>query len=392
MSTTHDVFHNASVGIVLPYLRRRGTELQSLQLALGFRDAGLPVVILVVQGWGETDVYEEFARCGVRVVNVEPAASQNEKTVDTERFRRLSEVATGEGCSVLLSRSGLTNGITVRAAAQSGIPSLTVLSSSVYDRAGSLKRHVSRFVRHVVAFLREPQPSRVISVSNENARFFARRYPLLRRRVRAIPNGLDIDRADTLRKAPPPEMDVPEAALTVSFCGSLELHRKGLDTLISAFDSLQSATDRPLRLLLVGDGSDREEAKQMVARLGIAQQVVFCGNLDNPFPVLAKSDVFVLPSRKEGMPNALLEAMACGRCCIAADCNTGPREIIAHERDGFLFEPGDSNGLCVLLERVSGDSSLRERVGNAARETVLRTFSSGRMIAEYVRVLREVMY
>lgn len=106
---------------------------------------------------------------------------------------------------------------------------------------------------------------------------------------------------------------------------------KGFWHLIKAF-SLIAKDNEDIRLMILGTG-DWTRYQKLVEDLGIKDKVAFMGLKKNPFPYVAASDLYVLSSNHEGFPNALLEAMALGRPCIAADCKTGPREIILSENE-----------------------------------------------------------
>ena len=113
-------------------------------------------------------------------------------------------------------------------------------------------------------------------------------------------------------------------------------HQKGFDLLISAFARLPGLSAE-WRLVLIGDGPERERLQRQVTDLGIGNVAMFTGALTDPFPALRRAKFFVLPSRWEGFGNVIVEAMACGLPVIAFDCPSGPAEIVEHESNGLLF-------------------------------------------------------
>lgn len=156
---------------------------------------------------------------------------------------------------------------------------------------------------------------------------------------------------------------------------------KGFDRLIEAFS--QVAAGHPdWQLQILGAGPLRAPLEDLARLRNVQQRVNFAGWHPDPQPILQRAALFVLASRWEGFPNALLEAMACGLPAISFDCDSGPREIIRHEVDGLLVPPGDVRALAAALDRLMGDEPLRRRLGAAARQVVQR-FDGERFFARW---------
>lgn len=142
--------------------------------------------------------------------------------------------------------------------------------------------------------------------------------------------------------------------------------QKGFDLLLGAVARLPREID--YGLVVMGDGEERSTLEQIARRFGVDERVWLFGWTKDPRPTLLDSTVFVLPSRWEGWPNALLQAMALGLPVVAADCRTGPGEIITDGVDGLLVPPDDVDALAAAIQRLVHDAGLRERLGTAARE------------------------
>lgn len=139
---------------------------------------------------------------------------------------------------------------------------------------------------------------------------------------------------------------------------------KGQQELLQAFARLRDAG--PWRLMLVGDGPERERLERLADTLCVRERVCFTGARKDVDALLASSSIFAFASLSEGYPNALLEAMAAGLCCISFDCVAGPSDIIEHEHSGLLIPVGDIDAYAHALQHLIDDRALRERLGQQA--------------------------
>lgn len=144
------------------------------------------------------------------------------------------------------------------------------------------------------------------------------------------------------------------------------VHQKGVDVLLRAMARIADQAPE-WDLSLIGDGPLREELETLAAELGIADRVKFHGHVDRPLERLCRAGVFVLPSRFEGMPNSLLEAMAVGLPPIVTDASPGPLEIVEHEATGLIVPAEDVEALAAAMLRLARDGTARERLGAQAR-------------------------
>jgi len=174
---------------------------------------------------------------------------------------------------------------------------------------------------------------------------------------------------------PNPVMRPPSAREDSSFNALISVGRldeaKGIDLLLRAFAIVHPQFPQ-WRLFIVGDGPLRSRLLDLTKELGVKECVQFVGLVRNPSNYLAKSDIFVLSSRREGFPNALTEALACGLPVVAMDCCCGPREIVRHEVDGLLVPEGDISALAEGMKCLMEDASIRQRFSQRAPEILQR--------------------
>lgn len=195
-----------------------------------------------------------------------------------------------------------------------------------------------------------------------------------------IPNGADTEFFYPRRgeRAPGP--------VRLFFHGRV-VFQKGLDTLLAALG--QIAPDIAWELHIAGDGPQRHELETQAATLGIADRVVFRGWMRRPelSRVLRDMDLYVFPSRDEGMPNAVLEAMASGLPVVATRI-AGSEELVVPEVTGLLAAPESSTELAQAISRLAGDAQTREAMGRAGRQRVEREYSWASVAARYLELCR----
>lgn len=142
--------------------------------------------------------------------------------------------------------------------------------------------------------------------------------------------------------------------------------QKDFATLIRAFALLRQG--RPLRLAILGEGRDRAELHALAEALGVADDVLMPGFLANPYAWMSRAQLFALSSAWEGSPNVLTEALALGIPCVATDCPSGPREVLAGGRHGPLVPVGDAAALAAAmratLDAPPSPESLRAAVAD----------------------------
>jgi glycosyltransferase involved in cell wall biosynthesis len=175
-----------------------------------------------------------------------------------------------------------------------------------------------------------------------------------------IPNPLHVspDRYPTLRDP------------VVTCVGRLS-HEKGVDLALEAWARV-SARHLGWRLRVYGSGPQERRLRQLAAASGISGVVEFHGATQDIETALTESSIFALPSREEGFPMSVLEAMAYGLPTVAFDCAPGVRELLRDGHDALLVWPGDTAGFAAALDRLIVDEELRRELGANARESVRR--------------------
>jgi glycosyltransferase involved in cell wall biosynthesis len=160
-------------------------------------------------------------------------------------------------------------------------------------------------------------------------------------------------------------------------------YEKGIDVLLQAWRLVQEAAPPSgAKLIIVGDGSLQPQLERLARELDIAATVEFTGMQSDVLAQIHRGRIAVLPSRSEGMPNALLETMACGLACVATRVS-GSEDVIQDGVNGVLVEVEDYQRLAEALLALLADPQLVERYGAAARATIERHYALERIAERY---------
>jgi glycosyltransferase involved in cell wall biosynthesis len=233
--------------------------------------------------------------------------------------------------------------------------------------------------RRLLWFLRSVISHLVVCVSDVSRQRLVRDYRVPRQKVRTIHNGIDTDKyrpSPSSRAARRQAWGIPRDALVFGSVGRLH-GEKGFALAIDLFGRLTANhPGRDLRLVLVGDGPDRKALEKRAEAACLGGRVIFPGFTDRPWEAYCGLDVFLLPSRDEALPLALLEAMA-GGCCPVAMAVGGVGEVLSDPRLGWLIPPGDGPGFLAAMEAAASrtPADLGE-MGRGARQHVATHFNA----------------
>lgn len=195
--------------------------------------------------------------------------------------------------------------------------------------------------------------------------------------ILVIPYGIDTARFLPAHNGKPSlQGGIPRPGEPLLVCVSRLTPHKRIDVLLNAL-KLLADQGIAFHCIIVGTGNMEAQLTAQRDRLDLAEKVRFAGFVDDTLPYLQAADLFVLPSDEEGFGLALIEAMACGVPCMAADSG-GPRDIITHGQDGWIVERGSPERFAAAIREALADREALLRMGRRARETAAERFSIGR--------------
>ena len=250
---------------------------------------------------------------------------------------------------------------------------------------GELERlaHMGKPIVRLIRFLLHSIQAVVVVLSSRMERWLVEQDFTLPD-VQLIPNGVDLTRFH------PAHVDTSIGGREqVVVCISQLRYEKGIDVLLQAWYLVHKQAPQA-RLIIVGDGDLQFQLERLAKALGIAYSVEFTGLQSDVPAQLHRGNVAVLPSRWEGIPNALLEAMACGLSCVATRVS-GSEDIIRHGVNGLLVESEDHQGMAQALLTLLHDPVLAQKYGRAAREMVERHYSFEEVMDRYVELYQRIV-
>jgi glycosyltransferase involved in cell wall biosynthesis len=204
-------------------------------------------------------------------------------------------------------------------------------------------------------------------------------------KIRTIANGIDVEPFE--RALPSPALNF-DGNKVIGMVARLDL-QKGFEYLLRAAHQL-CGTFPALKVVIAGEGPDRQAIENMIQRFGLQSSVILAGHHSDMPGIYAAIDIFVLPSLNEGLPMTILEAIAASRPVIATRVGAIP-SVIKDGETGLLVDAGDADGLRDALARLLSDSDLCQRLGAAGHDWVRRNYTSEAMAMKYRQMYGEVL-
>ena len=366
--------HARRIAICLPDLRGGGAERSTVQIANGLAARGFRVDLVLLRLEGD---YLHEISPAVHVVNLNAARARCAILPLARYFKTEKPTVV---FSVLLNIPVLISFLL------SGRAAKVVLSErSHFSQAGkSAKSFNARFSVYLAKYLYR-FADRIVSVSKSGATDLVESgvLPYEYEKVCTIYNPVINEQVFQMQQECPDHEWFNDAKRPVILAVGRLVPVKDYPTLLRAFALIE---DRSTRLIILGEGGERTSLEALANSLGIAERVSMPGFRDNPYAYMARANVFVICSRYEGLPGALIQALACGATPAATDSPGGIAEILGDSLCDYLVPPGNpealSKAMAMALVHPLPSEQLRERA---------MVFSEQASIDAYEKLIDELL-
>ncbi len=346
-----------------------GAQNVLLQLAHEFKRDGFDVSMIFLSTQGEL---AHLIPEGIRIIDLgEAVAGKFARGMSPLWFFRLMySLKSIEPDAILSTLTGINLSV-ILARMFARVDSIVIVRETITLR-DSLKRGVwvGKLKKWLCSLL-YPRAEKVVAPTQtvmDDMRTFVE---LHEEQVEVIPNFVNPKRMDESLSKP---VDLGAHQLktdrpVIISVGRL-VHQKGYDLGIRAVEEVNRKC--PCYYWIVGEGEEEEKLRKHVESRGLSSVVSFLGYQGNPFLFLKHADVFLLPSRYEGFPNVLLEAMYCSLACVVTRYDRSVEEFVVDGEDGCLTQLGDAASMADAIEGLLHDPMLSRRIGTKAKERVQR--------------------
>jgi len=225
------------------------------------------------------------------------------------------------------------------------------------------------------------QYDNIVTICDEMKEETANLFPFLKDKLLRIYNPFNFNRILTLS-----EENVENVYYKENFIiaiARLTTHQKDFPTLIKGFKRAKELGGIAEKLLILGDGPDREKIEKMIANENMEKDIILLGSIKNPYPWLKQAKIFVHSSKYEGLPTVLIEALILNKKVISSSCPTGSKEILENGRIGDLYEIGDYEKLAYYIIESLKNSSLNKEL----IEKEIQKFSREEVIKDYEKLI-----
>jgi len=301
--------------------------------------------------------------------------------------KSIKNVVRDNRIQVIQSNSGYSNKLAIAIGKMTGVPAFPAIHSTMAFLDTRNIWDPRRYIRKAVDWMIYRISDQVIAVSQEIKEIIHQTYGLKESKVVVVKNGIIFD--ESASETVDLEKEFPNSAnkLILIAVGRL-VPLKGFDILIKAVADVIDQGFQDILVLIVGDGEERSRLEEMILVRKLDHYIKLLGLRHDIIGLMKASDVFVMPSRYEGLSLAMIEAMACGLPVIASN-GPGLRDFINDLHNGLLFPIDDNKALVKCILRLSEDEDLRIQLSHGAKESFEKNYDMRKNIAPLSLLMRK---
>jgi len=235
------------------------------------------------------------------------------------------------------------------------------------------------------------QVNKIITISEGVKQILKSDYQINEKKLISINNGVDFKEIQSLAKSKIREYkDIFENRDLIKFITIGRLAElKGHKYLVEAYKKVKKEIPNS-KLIIRGDGPLKKELEILINKYNLDNDIIFLGIKQNIYKYLARSDIFILSSKSEGLPTVLLEALACRLPIISTNCETGPSEILNNGQFGLLVKVMDSNDLAEKMIQLGNDKELMNRFSLKANDRI-KSYTIEKTINDWIEIIEQVI-
>ncbi len=366
-----------NIVVIIDSLQRHGAQRFLTQLVRGLQERGYTQTVITLNDVGADDVEESLVKANCKVIRIGRRAF----LLGGFGWWQLIRILRCLQPDVVMTMLDFADTLGRPAARMAGCAAVV---TSI--RARNLAKPAWRrwLDRQTIPWARK-----VVFNSEQIVAYGCAREGVRPEQVVVIPNGVDDlrARATRLRQEYRRQLGIPDKTVLLGAVG--RLHRqKNYDLLLQSVAKLRTSDD--WKLMVIGEGPERNGLVRLAAALKLEDRVIWLGERADVEGWYAAMDIFAHPARFEGMPNAVMEAMASGLAVVASNVD-GTKDLIDNGRTGYLVEPGDLDGFVARISQLLRSPRERGTMGEEAHGEMLERFSIDQMVLSYDQLFQSLL-
>ena len=365
-----------NIVVIIDSLQRHGAQRFLTQLVRGLQERGYTQTVITLNDVGADDVEESLVKANCKVIRIGRRAF----LLGGFGWWQLIRILRRLHPDVVMTMLDFADTLGRPAARVAGCPAVVTSIRARNLAKPAWQRWLDRKTI--------PWARKVVFNSEQIVAYGRATEGVRPEQVVVIPNGVEDlrARATGLRREYRRQLGIPDETVLLGAVG--RLHRqKNTDLLLQSVAKVGEGDN--WKMVVLGDGPERKNLVRLAATLGLEDRVIWLGERADVDGWYAAMDIFVHSARFEGMPNAVMEAMASGLAVVASNVD-GTKDLIDNGRTGYLVDPGDLDSFVARISQLLSDPRERGTMGEEAHDEMLKRFSVHRMVLSYDQLFRSL--